>query len=56
MNTELGTRFIQFIKCGLLDKLRFDEAADGRVIGFSFCYEKIYYEILTAIVDMVLEN
>ena len=39
MNTELETRFIQLLKSGLLDNLRFDEVPDRRVTGFSFCYD-----------------
>ena len=45
MNTELETRFIQLLKYGLLDKLRFEEAPDGRVIGFSFCYDSYGHEL-----------
>ena len=45
MNTELETRFIHLLKYGLLDKLRFEEAPDGRVIGFSFCYDRYGHEL-----------
>ena len=45
MNTELETKFIQLLKCGLLDKLKFEEATDGRVIGFSFCYDCYGHEL-----------
>ena len=45
MNTELETRFIQLLKYGLLDKLKFEEATDGRVIGFSFCYDSYGHEL-----------
>ena len=45
MNTELEVKFIQILKCGLLDKLTFTEGGDGRVAAFEFCYDVSGHEL-----------
>ena len=45
MNTELEVKFIQILKCGLLDKLTFTEGDDGTVTGFEFCYDISGHEL-----------